>query len=67
MWDLQFVLPVTWSYGQKYGVTLEQMALWWSERPAKLAGQKLKVISLSTVDSKLQLDGEYYKNYIPLI
>ncbi|XP_004294029.1 PREDICTED: allantoinase [Fragaria vesca subsp. vesca] len=39
---LQFVLPVTWSYGQKYGVTLEQMALWWSERPAKLAGQKLK-------------------------
>ncbi|XP_062161688.1 allantoinase [Alnus glutinosa] len=40
--SLQFVLPVTWLYGQKYGVTLEQLALWWSERPAKLAGQKLK-------------------------
>lgn len=40
--SLQFVLPVTWSYGQKYGVTLEQLALWWSERPAKLAGQELK-------------------------
>ncbi|XP_030543600.1 allantoinase isoform X3 [Rhodamnia argentea] len=39
---LQFVLPVTWSYGKKYGVTLEQLALWWSERPAKIAGQKLK-------------------------
>ncbi|KAL6183558.1 hypothetical protein ACLB2K_044969 [Fragaria x ananassa] len=50
---LQFVLPVTWSYGQKYGVTLEQMALWWSERPAKLAGQKLKVLPLSSVDSVL--------------
>ncbi|XP_024029114.1 allantoinase isoform X2 [Morus notabilis] len=40
--SLQFVLPVTWSYGRKYGVTLEQLALWWSERPAKLAGQELK-------------------------
>lgn len=40
--SLQFVLPVTWSYGQKYGVTLEQLALWWSERPARLAGQELK-------------------------
>ncbi|KAM1347585.1 hypothetical protein ACFX2H_036501 [Malus domestica] len=40
--SLQFVLPVTWSYGQKYGVTLQQLALWWSERPARLAGQKLK-------------------------
>lgn len=39
---LQFVLPVTWSYGKKYGVTLEQLALWWSERPAKIAGLKLK-------------------------
>ncbi|XP_021902183.1 allantoinase isoform X3 [Carica papaya] len=36
--SLQFVLPVTWSSGQKYGVTLEKLALWWSERPAKLAG-----------------------------
>ncbi|KAL5575429.1 hypothetical protein UlMin_017128 [Ulmus minor] len=40
--SLQFVLPVTWSYGKKYGVTLEQLASWWSERPAKLAGQELK-------------------------
>ncbi|GLT75082.1 hypothetical protein SLA2020_468330 [Shorea laevis] len=40
--SLQFVLPVTWSYGQKYGVTLEQLAQWWSERPAKLAGQDSK-------------------------
>ncbi|XP_038691594.1 allantoinase isoform X2 [Tripterygium wilfordii] len=40
--SLQFVLPVTWSYGRKYGVTFEQMALWWSERPARLAGQNLK-------------------------
>ncbi|KAM1455825.1 allantoinase-like isoform X1 [Malus sylvestris] len=40
--SLQFVLPVTWSYGKKYGVTLQQLALWWSERPARLAGQKLK-------------------------
>ncbi|KAK7837869.1 allantoinase [Quercus suber] len=43
LWEaLLFVLPVTWSYGRKYGVTLEQLALWWSERPAKLAGQELK-------------------------
>ncbi|BFG27762.1 hypothetical protein CerSpe_140360 [Prunus speciosa] len=40
--SLQFVLPVTWSYGQKYGVTLKQLALWWSERSARLAGQELK-------------------------
>ncbi|KAH9796948.1 Allantoinase [Citrus sinensis] len=40
--SLQFVLPVTWSYGRKYGVTLEQLASWWSERPAKLAGQVSK-------------------------
>ncbi|XP_041026058.1 allantoinase isoform X1 [Juglans microcarpa x Juglans regia] len=40
--SLQFILPVTWSYGQKYGVTLEQLALWWSERPAKFAGLELK-------------------------
>ncbi|XP_044495077.1 allantoinase isoform X2 [Mangifera indica] len=40
--SLQFVLPVTWSYGQKYGVTLEHLASWWSERPAKLAGQHSK-------------------------
>ncbi|KAJ0264924.1 Allantoinase [Hirschfeldia incana] len=36
--SLQFVLPVTWSYGRKYGVTLEQVASWWSDRPSKPAG-----------------------------
>lgn len=40
--SLQFVLPVTWSYGRKYGITFNQLATWWSERPAKLAGQDLK-------------------------
>ncbi|PKI40099.1 hypothetical protein CRG98_039471, partial [Punica granatum] len=40
--SLQFVLPVTWTYGRKYGLTLEQMAHWWSKRPAELAGQRLK-------------------------
>ncbi|XP_073102467.1 allantoinase-like [Elaeis guineensis] len=37
--SLQFVLPVTWSYGRKYRITLTQLATWWSERPAKLSGQ----------------------------
>lgn len=40
---MQFVLPVTWSYGLKYGISLNQLASWWSEKPAKLAGQDLKV------------------------
>ncbi|CAN0892434.1 ALN [Linum grandiflorum] len=40
--SLQYVLPVTWSHGRKYGVSLEQVASWWSERPAKLAGQDSK-------------------------
>ncbi|KAF9590492.1 hypothetical protein IFM89_035465 [Coptis chinensis] len=40
--SLQYVLPVTWSYGKKYGITLNQLASWWSERPAKLAGLDLK-------------------------
>ncbi|KAL7593694.1 allantoinase [Lactuca sativa] len=40
--SLQFVLPVTWSYGLRYGVTLEKLVSWWSEKPAKLAGQDLK-------------------------
>lgn len=40
---LQFVLPVTWSYGLKHGITLTQLSKWWSERPAKLAGQDQKV------------------------
>ncbi|KAJ7946971.1 allantoinase [Quillaja saponaria] len=40
--SLQFVLPVTWSYGLKYGVTLDQLALWWSKKPAMLVGQESK-------------------------
>ncbi|KAA8515270.1 hypothetical protein F0562_018500 [Nyssa sinensis] len=40
--SLQFVLPVTWSYGRKYGITLQQLASWWSEKPAILAGLDLK-------------------------
>ncbi|KMZ69206.1 Allantoinase [Zostera marina] len=40
--SLQFVLPITWSYGKKFGITLNQLAKWWSERPAKLSGQELK-------------------------
>ncbi|VAH39002.1 unnamed protein product [Triticum turgidum subsp. durum] len=40
--SLQFVLPVTWSHGKKYGITLNQLASWWSEKPAELAGQKNK-------------------------
>lgn len=40
--SLQFVLPVTWTYGRKHGLTLEQLASWWSEKPAKLAGLDLK-------------------------
>lgn len=41
--SLQFVLPATWSYGRKHGVSLTQLASLWSEQPAKLAGQHLKV------------------------
>ncbi|KAI5657066.1 hypothetical protein M9H77_25859 [Catharanthus roseus] len=40
--SLQFVLPVTWSYGRNYGITLEQLASWWSEKPANLAGLTFK-------------------------
>ncbi|KAJ4975085.1 hypothetical protein NE237_000191 [Protea cynaroides] len=40
--SLQFVLPVTWSYGKKYGMSLDQLASLWSERPAKLAGLEFK-------------------------
>uniref|UniRef100_A0A1D1YPD9 allantoinase n=2 Tax=Anthurium amnicola TaxID=1678845 RepID=A0A1D1YPD9_9ARAE len=40
--SLQYVLPVTWSYGRRYGVTLNHLAKWWSGKPAKLAGQELK-------------------------
>ncbi|WOL18942.1 putative allantoinase isoform X2 [Canna indica] len=40
--SLQYVLPITWTFGQKIGVSFNQIAAWWSERPAKLAGQKYK-------------------------
>ncbi|XP_060192360.1 allantoinase isoform X1 [Lycium barbarum] len=40
--SLQFVLPATWTYGRKYGITFEQLASWWSEKPAKLAGLTTK-------------------------
>ncbi|KAK9681942.1 hypothetical protein RND81_10G038600 [Saponaria officinalis] len=40
--SLQYVLPATWTSGREHGVTFEQIASWWSERPAKLAGQHLK-------------------------
>lgn len=40
--SLQYVLPATWTSGRSYGVTLEQIASWWSEKPAKLASQHLK-------------------------
>ncbi|KAK7412332.1 hypothetical protein VNO78_03786 [Psophocarpus tetragonolobus] len=39
---LQFNLPVTWSYGKKYGLTLEQLSLLWSKKPAALAGIESK-------------------------
>ncbi|KAL2932173.1 Allantoinase [Bienertia sinuspersici] len=40
--SLQYVLPATWTAGREHGVTFEQIASWWSEKPAKLAGQQLK-------------------------
>ncbi|XP_071726508.1 allantoinase-like isoform X2 [Rutidosis leptorrhynchoides] len=40
--SLQFVLPVTWSYGLKHGITLEKLVSLWSEKPAKLASLDLK-------------------------
>ncbi|KAG6387236.1 hypothetical protein SASPL_152423 [Salvia splendens] len=40
--SLQFVLPVTWSYGRKHGISLHRLVTWWSEKPAKLASQHLK-------------------------
>lgn len=40
--SLQYVLPVTWTYGRKHGIDLVQLVALWSERPAKLAGQELK-------------------------
>ncbi|KAI8555179.1 hypothetical protein RHMOL_Rhmol05G0154900 [Rhododendron molle] len=51
LWEaLMFVLPVTWTYGLKYEITLEQLASWWSEKPAKLAGLDLKIHVLKKID-----------------
>lgn len=38
--SLQYVLPATWTYGKKYGMTFNQFVKWWSEKPSKLAGQQ---------------------------
>ena len=35
---LQFGLPVTWTAMRHAGGTIEQMATWWSARPAQLVG-----------------------------
>lgn len=51
--SLQFVLPVTWTYGKKYGVTLEEMVSWWSEQPAKLAGLNSKGSIVSGKDADI--------------
>lgn len=40
--SLQFDLPVTWSYGKKYGLTLEQLSILWSKKPAAFAGLESK-------------------------
>ncbi|RDX73223.1 Allantoinase, partial [Mucuna pruriens] len=40
--SLQFDLPVTWSSGKKYGLTLEQLSLLWSRKPATFAGLESK-------------------------
>ena len=40
--SLQLGLSATWSAGRERGVTLEQMARWWSERPAALTGLDAK-------------------------
>lgn len=66
---LQFVLPITWSYGRKYGITLNQLASWWSEKPAKLAGQKNKVLKiLRTLFNLMAIrPSQTPKNYIQLL
>jgi hypothetical protein len=43
---VQFVLPVTWTYGASRGITLEQLVKWWSTGPSKLANFPRKVFSL---------------------
>ena len=40
--SLQLGLSATWSAGRERGATLEQMARWWSERPAALTGLDAK-------------------------
>ena len=40
--SLQLGLSATWSAGRERGATLEQMARWWSERPASLVGLDAK-------------------------
>ncbi|XP_058771601.1 allantoinase-like [Vicia villosa] len=40
--SLQFDLPVTWSSGKKHGLTLEQLSLLWSQKPATFAGLESK-------------------------
>lgn len=66
--SLQFGLPVTWSYGQHYGLELPQLSEWWSTRPAKLAGQQKKGAILAGKDADLvvwdpEVDFEIGKNY----
>eukprot|EP00245_Coleochaete_scutata_P003078 TRINITY_DN14392_c0_g1_i1.p1 TRINITY_DN14392_c0_g1~~TRINITY_DN14392_c0_g1_i1.p1 ORF type:complete len:504 (-),score=98.78 TRINITY_DN14392_c0_g1_i1:289-1800(-) len=35
--SLQLDLPATWTPGRAHGISLSQLALWWSTRPAQLA------------------------------
>ncbi|CAI5993086.1 unnamed protein product [Closterium sp. NIES-65] len=39
---LQLSLPVTWTHGQAFNMSLMQLARWWSEAPAQLAGLQSK-------------------------
>ncbi|CAI5493622.1 unnamed protein product [Closterium sp. Naga37s-1] len=39
---LQLSLPVTWTHGQAFNMSLVQLARWWSEAPAQLAGLQSK-------------------------
>lgn len=40
---LQFGLPATWTRAKERGATLEDIARWWSSKPAKLANLRRKV------------------------
>ncbi|XP_020577388.1 allantoinase [Phalaenopsis equestris] len=66
--SLQFDLPATWHYGKTYGLTLRQLVKYWSERPAKFAGQEHKGAILPGKDAdfvvwdpevEFELDGSY--------